>query len=100
MLVFDLPDYSKSSTAQNEKLVPERQGDGGVGGGSGWGGGGIRAISQLSRVLPPSPRASRRFGVALMSPAEETQSGQLLIWQLRGREGGRGGVVGGTRNGL
>lgn len=32
MLVFDLPDYSKSSTAQNEKLVPERQGDGGVGG--------------------------------------------------------------------
>lgn len=31
MLVFDLPDYSKSSTAQNEKLVPERRGDGGVG---------------------------------------------------------------------
>lgn len=31
MLVFDLPDYSKSYTAQNEKLAPERQR---VGGGS------------------------------------------------------------------
>lgn len=27
MLAFDLPDYSKSSTAQNEKLAREREKD-------------------------------------------------------------------------
>lgn len=82
MLVFDLPDYSKSSPAQNEKLARERQRrEEGI-----LQGPDIHAVSPLSRILPPSPRASRRFGVAVMSESEETQSGQLLMWQLRRRE--------------
>lgn len=83
MLAFDLPDYSKSSTAQNEKLARERgrekqRREEGI-----LQGPDIHAVSQLSRILPPSPRASRRFGVAVMSESEETQSGRLLIWRQR-----------------
>lgn len=77
MLAFDLPDYSKSSTAQNEKLAREREKqrrEEGI-----LQGPDIHAASQLSRILTPSPRASRRFGVAVMSKSEETQSGQLLM---------------------
>lgn len=82
MLVFDLPDYSKSSPAQNEKLARERQRrEEGI-----LQGPDIHAVSPLSRILPPSPRASRRFGVAVMSESEETQSGQLLMCRLRKRE--------------
>lgn len=79
MLVFDLPDYSKSSPAQNEKLARERDRDGRRGPE-------IHAVSGLSRILPASPRASRRFGAAVMSESEETQSGRSLMWRLRKRE--------------
>lgn len=90
MLAFDLPDYSKSAMAQNEKLARERNRDGRKKEGER---GGrilqglryIHAVSRISRILPPSPRASRRFGAAVMSESEETQSGHLLIWQ-EGRE--------------
>lgn len=82
MLVFDLPDYCKSSTAQNEKLARGRTRERDTGGGDSTGAPDIHAISQLSRILPPSPHTSRRFGVAVMYKAE-TQSGHSLIWQLR-----------------
>lgn len=81
MLAFDLPDYSKSFTAQNEKLVRERhRREEGI-----LQGPDIHSVSRLSRILPPSPRASRRFGVAVMSQTKETQSGQLLMYQLRNK---------------
>ncbi|KAM3591512.1 uncharacterized protein V6R79_002932 [Siganus canaliculatus] len=78
MLAFDLPDYSKSSAAQNEKLEREEEEEGESAGARY-----PRRLSRLSRILPPSLRASRRFGAAVMSESEETQSGQSLIWQLR-----------------
>ncbi len=90
MLAFDLPDYSKSSMAQNEKLAQERQRERNRDGRRGFCRGPISMPSPwLSRILPPSPRASRRFGVAVMSKSEETQSGQLLMWKLRGKKEGR-----------
>lgn len=50
----------------------------------------IHPVSRLSRILLPLPRASRRFGVAVMSESEETQSGQLLIWQPRRKKKKKG----------
>lgn len=83
MLLFDLPDYSKSSAARREKLA--RGGDGP----RERDGRGVRAVSPLSRILPPSPRASRRFGACVMCKSDETQLGQSLIWQPKGGGGGR-----------
>lgn len=90
MLLFDLPDYSKSSVARREKLARggDRPRERRAGGGS-------TGVSPLSRILPPSPRASRRFGACVMCKSDETQSGQLLIWQLRGVVG----VIGGGERG-
>lgn len=65
MLAFDLPDYSKSSSAQNEKLVSERERkrqrhEEGI-----LQGPDIHVGLQLSQILSPSSRASRRFGITM-----------------------------------
>lgn len=92
MLLFDLPDYSKSSAARREKLARasdrprerDRGGRGCVCGGGDLQGPDIHPVSPLSQILPRSLRASRRFGACVMCKSDETQLGQSLIWQPGG----------------
>lgn len=89
MLAFDLPDYSKSSTAQNEKLAGkrERERETETGGGDSIS---IPSPPAKPNSSPPSPRASRRFGVAVMSKSESDTIGTVgNMAAERKRERGR-----------